>query len=741
MRNAGNTTASVPAIVACALSWCAAAAEFTAVDRAGQPACAVVIRTAETPPVKTALNTLVEYVERSTGARLPVISAAAAGDGPTIILGLDSEAPEPRSPRHRTKDGFTVDVAPGRIVISGDNPPSLIYGVCRFLEKHLGVRWLAPGELWTVVPERQGFVIPVGRHSEQAGFDIRGLHTTGVQTVGGTRYAHWHFDAAGWAMHNRINRKVEHVGRFQLGELMAEHGIKPLRAGHSLKLWMPNGLFFEEHPDYYAYDGNRRVPIGRGGTQLNYSSIEMSEVFAHRVIDRLREGHPQADRCGISLNDGYGFSVDPQSKAEWFYDGDGMPIVSDSVFGFTNRVAEIVSRAHPDVRITQLAYTPYYHRPPRFPIHPNVGIRFTMYRGSAVHPMCEGTNERDRQMRWELEEWRKKTEQVVVAEYLTTYWADAMFASGVRMIASDLQWYGEMGFPGCYSEYQVGKPAREMMYVYAKMLWNPHQDYMDIVRDFYASAYGAAAGEMLEAYDEYWRAALRCGFDGAGTELAVALSNVTGFRQRTAALLNGALSSATGQRQKERIRQVRLEFDEWMARAEPYALYTYPFRESTRENLADDNAVPNPSFEEELTGWTFSSGSPLVTGKQVSTEAWDGRKVLAIVSPPDQAISARAQWHASVPVVKGALYRVEIMVKPDRQAVESMSTLVMHTGGTDHRRGKAGPALMKDKWQSLGLGVCRANSESISIIIRLYRGAGTWHLDGLRVQELEKRPR
>lgn len=65
----------------------------------------------------------------------------------------------------------------------------------------------------------------------------------------------------------------------------------------------------------------------------------------------------------------------------------------------------------------------------------------------------------------------------------------------------------------------------------------------------------------------------------------------------------------------------------------------------------------------------------------------------------------------------------------------------MHAGGTDHRRGKVGPALMGPPGQPSGLGVCRATSEAVSTTVGLYRGAGTWHLDGLRVQELERRQR
>jgi len=738
---------AIARLFAASLAWGAllagagSAADFQVVDANGEPACKVVLRPEATPPEKTACELLVDTIERSTGAKLEVAGGdgAAGEDAPAVHLRVREEGLKDKTRTRRHRDGFSVDVTPDRVVILGNNPESVIYGAASFLERFVGARWLAPGDLWTVVPRRAALTVPAGAYSEAPGFPIRAVHITGVQEKDGKRYAHWHFAYADWAMRNRINRKYEHVGRYRLLGLMNERGLSPLRGGHSLAHWLPNQPFHEEHPEYYAFNGECRVQIRRGGTQLNYSSAEMREVFARRALEHVRT-HPQVDILGISLNDGYGFSVDVESRSEWFHDGNGMPIVSNSVFGFSNRVAQVVAREFPGVVVQQLAYTPYYHEPPRFALHPNFGVKFTMYRGSSVTPMCEAANESDRKMRRELEQWRAKTANIVVGEYLTPYWHDAMFASGVRMIAKDIQWYREMGFQGVATEYGQGqKTAREMFYAYARMLWNPDQDFMELVRDFYAAAYGRAAETMLAAYDEYWRAAQACGCDAVGTRLAVALSNVPGFHESMLTRLAEAPALAEREEEKARILQVRQEFEAFMARAGPYASYEHPLPAATPDNLLDpDNAAPNPSFEEELRDWRFSRKAAGAKAAVTETVAWHGKRSVALVAAPEQR-HQDAKWSTVIPVAKGELYRVHVMVKPDRAAIESHSILLFHASGLDLRKGKTCPALLIDDWRPLGFLPTIAKSDKLGIVVRLYAGAGAWYVDGLRVQRMPKK--
>lgn len=716
---------------------------FVVVAGQGKAACGVALRPGATVAERTALSNLVKYVEKSTGVILPEqawTEASASGTNRCIYLGVAAPGAGNGGWLGRTNDGFTVTVAREEIRILGNNPPSLIYGVASFLERYLGVRWLAPGELWTVVPRRKALVIPLGQYAENAAFPNRGLHILATDERGGVKYPHWNFDAADWMMFNRLNRKVEHVHRTGNNDVLAERGITPLRSGHALKSWMPNELFYDDHPEFYRFDGVERVRIRGGGTQLDYSSVEMSEAFARRVLNFIRNypGEPPDWIC-ISLNDGYGFSLDPQSRKEWFFDAQGKLSLSDNVFGFTRRVADIVVREFPQVVISQLAYTPYYHEPPRFELPPNMGIEFTVYRGSSMHPLCEGTNEKDREMRRQLEAWRAKTDKLMLYEYLGLYWADGLFANGVGMIAPDIRWYKKLGFQGVFSDFLPGKAKREMFYVYAHMLWNPERNYMDVIADFYAAAYGLGREKMLAAYAEYRRAAESRGGDQLGSDPAIALSHVSGFQEKMFALIDQGGAAAQEESEKARIRFVRDEFAQFMKRAEPYADYVFPIVPAALTPatlMSPDNLAPDPSFEANLKGWNFFKKRGKPKGVLAQDVAWHGTQSLAIVTAPGEFAGGR--WVANVPVQKGEVYNIELMWKGDRQAADNLAILSIQIGGVAPRV-RSFQMATTTEWSSGKYFGRLAVQDQITINLELWRGTGAVYFDAVRVEKARKK--
>ena len=80
---------------------------------------------------------------------------------------LQSEKGEPRIRLAVRKDasadpeGFRIEFpAPGRVIIAGASPLAVRHGVCEFLERFYGVRWLMPGEVGEYIPEGRTPVFP-----------------------------------------------------------------------------------------------------------------------------------------------------------------------------------------------------------------------------------------------------------------------------------------------------------------------------------------------------------------------------------------------------------------------------------------------------------------------------------------------------------------------------------------------------------------------------------------------------
>ena len=71
-------------------------------------------------------------------------------------------------------DGFVIrGVDPRNLVIAGPTPDGTEFGVCEFLERLVGVRWLMPGPDGDDVPARRSLEIPLGEIRQQPAFFSR----------------------------------------------------------------------------------------------------------------------------------------------------------------------------------------------------------------------------------------------------------------------------------------------------------------------------------------------------------------------------------------------------------------------------------------------------------------------------------------------------------------------------------------------------------------------------------------
>ena len=140
----------------------------------GEPAVTLV--TAEVPSdvVHYAAQELAWHIEKATGSRPAILAEAALSRGrergPFVFLGrtkfaekagITSAALDPENCIIRTVDSHLCIVGldgPGD-PLDVNTSAGTLFGVYEVLERYLGVRWLWPGELGTVVPKQQSLVI------------------------------------------------------------------------------------------------------------------------------------------------------------------------------------------------------------------------------------------------------------------------------------------------------------------------------------------------------------------------------------------------------------------------------------------------------------------------------------------------------------------------------------------------------------------------------------------------------
>jgi len=529
----------------------------------GKPTASIVIAADAPDTVTRAATELQAYFERSTGARLEILTDQRPAAGTSIFvgesrftadLGIAVDAAKPDGYRWRTGDDWLAIVGRdhrGAPVTGLRNPwlphevynsnlklgafgeAGTLYGVYHFLEQFLGVRWFMPGDSGTVVPEHATVSIPALDVARAPDFEYR--------------YPWFcNFDAsesdALW---------FRHVG---FG------GASPVQAIDSFRMFLK---YKDDHPDWFALvDGERdfsNLCCITGGGNLCLSNEELLHQMAADIRDYF-DAHPGQRFFPVAPNDGMiRICGCEQCASQVAPDAQGHSRFSNYMWGFVNRLAEEVARTHPDHFVGTIAYEGYRDPPDNLArLHPNVAVMICQTRGSFADP------DRLRAARDVIQRWQAKTDHLYLWEYyrynLPPFpWAPAAYP---HLIAADLRFLkgisrGEFIEAESWDAGQTVRmhyPAMQHLnlYVTAKCMWDADLDVDALLQDYYTGFYGPAADPMAA----FWQRA-----EAIHTErpLAEAVTKYpTKDLDEMLALLNQAVdATATGTPYRQRVDLVR----------------------------------------------------------------------------------------------------------------------------------------------------------------------------------------
>lgn len=520
--------------------------------RDGQPKAEII--TAEDPARMTRLaaHELQTYVEKISGARLPIttepsgatpvkvyvgcsphtdklnVSAAGlkygayrivSGDDWLALLGPDTEF-EPVEPyAHSRTSGSGGRAERLRIdrewdQITGEtysNPFHYVYphwseelevweyddagtlnAVYDFL-RSLGVRWYYPGELGEIVPEARDIALPEVDEVVRPDFPLRKLGWWSKH-IGMTA------DEDLWSLRMGTNHGADIIGLTQLC-----HGSKFVHLRDEFKA---------AHPEYFALWGGNRATDHKGGQGAPCLSSE--GFFEHHLkYARAVFDHYDEPMISIDVVDGYGRGMCECELCE----GKGTPergwsgLMSDYVLGYVNRVAGELYRSHPNKMVSALAYGAY-RLPPQtvqeFP--PNLALWICQTRMDYWDPQVR---EDSLQLR---REWLEKlpSRQLFIYEYyLASRPGGAWEGIPVyfpRLISEDLRSLKGIG-SGEYIDLYQPHDRSELpydylaishlnLYVTTRLWWDADRDVEALLEEYYEKFYGPAREEM-KAFIEY----------------------------------------------------------------------------------------------------------------------------------------------------------------------------------------------------------------------------------------------
>ncbi|MDY0169369.1 MAG: DUF4838 domain-containing protein, partial [Thermoguttaceae bacterium] len=333
--------------------------------------------------------------------------------------------------------------------------------------RDLGVRWFMPGELGEVVPRLESIPLPSVDKAVKPDFPYRDLRLGNVP----------HFPWEDFVWHLRLG--LNDQGLVGSHGMIAVHGSSEMRS---------------VHPEYYALLASTRDTTTRGTGHACFSSdglLQETIAYARARFDRF-------DLPAVSI-----FPQDGYRHCHCEKCADRSP--SEVVWEFVEKVARAVYETHPDRLVLGGAYTSYSEPPDTIErFSPNVAVRI-----SSMRPGLDDDE------RWAAY-WN-----------LVETWA-ARLAPQRLMRNANIQWTASRGFPILHprsiarefaamrgislgesssvprhpdQRWQTPGISHLNIYVLSRFLWDAQTDLDVLLEDYYHRFYGPAASAMREAFD------------------------------------------------------------------------------------------------------------------------------------------------------------------------------------------------------------------------------------------------
>ena len=450
------------------------AAETIVIVDQRQPRASIVVPSEAAEQTKQAANLLAEYVKRSSGAELPIRSEsepAATRQPVTIHVGQDTYVKGLGLGIEKLDDdGFVIrGVDQSHVVVAGPTPFGDEYGVCEFLERYVGVRWLLPGPEGDDVPACKTIAVPTEEVREEPAFFSRlfsGLRGSAQTT---------------WARRLRMHGRVSFH--------------------HNLLRLLPPETYTKTHPEFFPVKkGKRYLPPDSHahGWQPCFSAEGIDREAAEQIC-RYFDEHPQVPSYSLGVNDSSGHCECEKCQSQDTGEKNfvGRRDVSDRYYGWCNRVVEQVLKKHPDKFFGCLAYSEVAQPPARIKLNPRIIPYMTYDRMKWIDPELRADGERMTKL------WREKSPVVGWYDYIygSHYCVPRVW---FHQMADYYRFGHANGVRALYAEAYPNWGEGPKLYVSLKLQWDPHQDVDLLLKDWYVRAVGPDAADDLAAYYALW---------------------------------------------------------------------------------------------------------------------------------------------------------------------------------------------------------------------------------------------
>lgn len=451
---------------------------------AGKANYSIIIPEKPTTQEEKAASDLSLYLKEISGAEFQVLreSGDLVSNTKYISIGntnLLKNANIPETKLDLGSEGYVIAVNGQSMYLLGGNKRGPIYAVYALLEEDLGCRWY----------DRQSK--PTIPHMANLQFRPVPRHYVPVLNVRDPLY--WDACDKDWAIANKVNFTWLQV-------IPDEWGGSNKHAGnlsvHTYQVLMPPEKYFKDHPEYFSEINGKRRPA-----QLCLTNPDVLKILTNNVLDLIKS-NPGSEYISVSPNDNTEYCECAKCKA--IDDAEGTK--AGTLIMFVNKVADVVAKEYPQVKITTLAYLGTYMPPKTIRPNKNVVIQLCTDRHAFTHPFEFVTETKDFQSA--MDAWHSMGATMHIWDYTANYANYSLPMPNMPIIADNINFYKNHGADGVLLEgtYQGagGENAVMRTWVSAKQLWDPGLPTIALMRDFIYGYYGSAADPIWEYNKMLW---------------------------------------------------------------------------------------------------------------------------------------------------------------------------------------------------------------------------------------------
>jgi hypothetical protein len=463
--------------------------EVVLLARDGKPTAAIVVAGDADEHLQEAAESLASYIHRLCGVAVPVHDDGAQIAGVGLYVGgcqpsieADLPAVDGMSPI-AGREAFAIRVRDGQVYFAGRTNAAVTYAVYAFIERELGVRWFAPGDLWEHVLAGEAGELAVD------------VHPRVVAPATPLRIWSGHGWYESWKQWDRRNRA-------QSRTMPVRH-----RMGNQLQGAFPVEQFGQTHPEYYPLIGGKRFvpPLGPLGRHELFwpcsSNPQVAEVAADFVRRWFDESPDERRSFSMGMDDVTNICECEPCRALDQPGAFEKQQFSDRNYAFVNAVARRVKQTHPDHYIGALIYRQMRQPPVKVTkMEDNV---YGFVTQNCATWWADGVESDDKAL---TRDWARR---FVLPLGRYEYYGLGTFTPRFypHTMSRQIQFDRELGFEAQYTELYTFLPhTAPMIWSFAKLQWDAALDIDELLGEFYVTMFEGAAGTMGEYYDLLERA-------------------------------------------------------------------------------------------------------------------------------------------------------------------------------------------------------------------------------------------